>query len=96
MNLLTSDEIAEFCVGNPDWTFDSGSLRRTASAASFMEAIGWVNRIAEIAEEMDHHPDIDIRWRTLHFSLSTHSAGGVTSLDTELALRIEHVLRTKD
>ena len=96
MNLLTSDEIAEFCGENSEWTFDSGSLRRTASAASFMEAIGWVNRIAEIAEEMDHHPDIDIRWRTLHFSLSTHSAGGVTSLDTELALRIEHILRTED
>ena len=96
MNLLTSDEIAEFCVDNPDWIVDSGSLRRTASAASFMEAIGWVNRIAEIAEEMDHHPDIDIRWRTLHFALSTHSAGGVTALDTELALRIDHVLHTKD
>jgi 4a-hydroxytetrahydrobiopterin dehydratase len=41
---------------------------------------------------MDHHPDIDIRWRTLNLSLSTHSAGGVTALDTELALRIEAVV----
>ncbi len=49
------------------------------------------DRVAEIAEEMNHHPDMDIRWRTVTFSLSTHSAVGVTQLDVELAHRIDAV-----
>lgn len=48
--------------------------------------------MAEAAEEMNHHPDIDIRWRTLTFGLSTHSAGGLTSLDLQLAARIDEAL----
>ena len=45
--------------------------------------------IADVAEEMDHHPDVDLRWRTLHLAVVTHSAGGVTDLDLELARRID-------
>ncbi len=48
--------------------------------------------VAETAEAMDHHPDIDIRWRTLRFVLSTHSAGGLTALDLDLAARIDAAL----
>ena len=51
---------------------------------------------AEIAEEMNHHPDMDIRWRTVTFSLATHSAGGVTQLDVELAHRIDGVTASLD
>jgi len=62
------------------------------TARDFPAAITVVDKVAVIAEEMNHHPDIDIRWRTLMFRLSTHSAGGVTDLDLELARRIETVL----
>ncbi|GEL18549.1 hypothetical protein PA7_23860 [Pseudonocardia asaccharolytica DSM 44247 = NBRC 16224] len=51
-----------------------------------------VDRVAEIAEQADHHPDIDIRWRTLTFRLSTHSAGGLTEKDLALAARISEQL----
>ena len=51
-------------------------------------AIGVVGRVAEIAESRDHHPDIDIRWRTLTFRCSTHSEGGITELDVALAAAI--------
>jgi 4a-hydroxytetrahydrobiopterin dehydratase len=51
-----------------------------------------VDRVAEVAEEMDHHPDIDIRWRTLTFRCVTHSAGGVTTRDIALANRIDRIL----
>jgi len=57
----------------------------------FRAAIRGVDEIALVAEEMDHHPDIDIRWRTLHLTLTTHSAGGVTQLDVELAHRIDEI-----
>ena len=60
---------------------------------SFPVAITVVDRVAEVAEELDHHPDIDIRWRTLTFALATHSAGGVTEKDFGLAARIDEIVR---
>jgi 4a-hydroxytetrahydrobiopterin dehydratase len=75
------------------WTGDETSLRRTATLPSFRDAITAVDRIADVAEELDHHPDIDIRWRRLAFVCSTHSAGNrVTELDVELAARIDGIL----
>jgi 4a-hydroxytetrahydrobiopterin dehydratase len=58
-------------------------------AASFAAGIRLVDAVAQVAEVMDHHPDIDIRWTTISFTCSTHSAGGVTELDVELARRID-------
>ncbi len=56
---------------------------------AFRDAIKLVDQVADAAEEMNHHPDIDIRWRTVTFTLSTHSMGGVTDLDISLARRID-------
>jgi 4a-hydroxytetrahydrobiopterin dehydratase len=92
MQVLAREAIADFCAAHADWTYVDGSLRATFTAPDFPTAIAWVDAVAVTAEEMDHHPDIDIRWRTLHFTLSTHSAGGVTPLDTELAERITSVV----
>ena len=92
VELLGAEAIADFCLAHGDWTYADGALRATFVASDFSAAIAWVDAIAAIAEEMDHHPDIDIRWRTLHFTLSTHSAGGVTELDLQLAIRIEGVV----
>lgn len=71
------------------WTGDTSEIRRSYSAPDFPSAIRLVDAAAVAAEEMNHHPDIDIRWRTVHFTISTHSAGGVTDLDLELAARID-------
>jgi 4a-hydroxytetrahydrobiopterin dehydratase len=72
----------------PGWERDGDALVRTAALPSFPDAITVVDRVAVIAEERDHHPDIDIRWRTLVFRCSTHSAGGITELDVALAAAI--------
>ncbi len=72
----------------PGWEADGDAIVRSATLPSFPAAIGVVDRVAEIAESRDHHPDIDIRWRTLTFRCSTHSAGGVTDLDVALAAAI--------
>jgi 4a-hydroxytetrahydrobiopterin dehydratase len=56
---------------------------------SFLDGIDGVRRIAELAERADHHPDIDIRWRTVNLALSTHSAGGITEQDVALAREID-------
>lgn len=92
VELLADDQIAEALSSRPRWLADGAALVREVELASFPQAIEAVDRIAVIAEEMDHHPDIDIRWRTLRFSLSTHFKGGITANDVALADRIDSVL----
>ncbi|WP_088287082.1 VOC family protein [Kineosporia sp. A_224] len=64
-----------------------GSLVLAAQAPTFADAVRLVALVADEAEQMDHHPDVDLRWRTVSFTFSTHSAGGVTQYDVELAHR---------
>jgi 4a-hydroxytetrahydrobiopterin dehydratase len=89
---LDPEEIDRQLGELPGWSGDGSALRRSASFPGFPAAIRAVDDIAVLAEAMDHHPDIDIRWRTLHLTLSTHSAGGVTQLDVELAHRIDEAV----
>jgi 4a-hydroxytetrahydrobiopterin dehydratase len=85
---LDEEEVSRQLAQLPGWTGDVDALRRSYSFPDFPTAIAAVDEIAVLAEDMDHHPDIDIRWRTLHLLLSTHSAGGTTQLDVELAHQI--------
>ena len=76
-------------------TAGSGPRARCAgrsSFPSFLAGIDAVRRVAEHAEAQDHHPDIDIRWRTVTFALVTHSAGGITQNDIEMARDIDGIL----
>jgi 4a-hydroxytetrahydrobiopterin dehydratase len=75
-----------------DWQRDGDAIVRTAKLPSFPAAIETVRKVADIAEARNHHPDIDIRWRTVTFRCSTHSEGGITGLDIELAEEIDRVL----
>ncbi len=74
------------------WEGGPEGIVRTVRLPSFAAAIAVVDRVAEVAEEMDHHPDIDIRWRTVTFRCSTHSEGGLTEKDLDLAAEINRVL----
>ncbi len=89
---LTPDEFVEALVDLPRWSGDVHGLRRTIELPTFRDAVGAIVAIAEVAEQLDHHPDIDLRWRTLHLSLVTHSAGAVTPMDLHLAARIDALL----
>jgi 4a-hydroxytetrahydrobiopterin dehydratase len=73
------------------WIGDQEVIVRTVELPSFPAAIVAVVDVAKIAEELDHHPDIDIRWRTVTFRLTTHSAGGVTERDIQLATHIDEI-----
>jgi 4a-hydroxytetrahydrobiopterin dehydratase len=89
MALLTEDEIDRWVDGHDGWQREGDAITRSIECASFPAAIELVRSVADVAEQRDHHPDIDIRWRTLRFSLSTHSAGGITGRDIELAETID-------
>lgn len=86
--LLSDDAVATALQELPGWERDGESIVRTATLPSFPAAVAVVDRVAAIAEERDHHPDIDIRWRSLTFRCATHSAGGLTELDIALATAI--------
>ena len=91
-DLLEADALIAALASLDGWSGDPEAITRTVQLANFPAAIAVVDRVAEVAEELDHHPDIDIRWRTLTFRLSTHSAGGVTRRDVELARRIDEIV----
>jgi 4a-hydroxytetrahydrobiopterin dehydratase len=89
--VLSAAQLSEALAGLPGWTGDPATISRTVTAASFPAGISLVTAVADAAETMNHHPDIDIRWRDVTFRLSTHSAGGVTDLDLTLAARISEL-----
>lgn len=90
--LLQPDEVRSALGGLPGWTGDSDAITRTVTLPGFPEAVEVVDRVAVVAEELAHHPDIDIRWRTLTFRCTTHSAGGLTARDLNLAARIDEIV----
>ena len=76
----------------PDWIEQDGALERTYELPSFREAIAFVGRVADLAEEANHHPDMAISYRRVTLRWTTHSAGGITDRDYELARRSDAVL----
>lgn len=86
---LSAPEIVERLTSLDGWAREGETLRKSFRCASFPDAIAFVVRVAFLAEAANHHPDIDVRWRTVHLTLSTHDAGGLTRLDFELAQRID-------
>jgi 4a-hydroxytetrahydrobiopterin dehydratase len=90
--VLSDERINEALTQLSHWRRDGNALERTAELSDFPEAIQVVDRVADIAERSNHHPDIDIRWRKLTFRLSTHSEGGITEKDLMLAGEIDTVI----
>ena len=86
--LLDHDAVTQGLAELPGWERDGDSLVCTVSLPTFPAAIAVVDQVAVLAEQADHHPDIDIRWRNLTFRCSTHSAGGITGKDLRLAADI--------
>ena len=93
--LLTDDEVTDRLGDLADWSRPNGdepAITATFKFGDFAEALAFVNRVGAAAEEMDHHPDIDIRWDTVTLVLATHSEGGLTAADFDLASRIARLV----
>ena len=87
--LLNAQDIKNWLKKLPEWELEKKRIERLFEFDDFSQAIEFVNGVAEIAEEEDHHPEIDIRYSKVKVSLSTHSEGGLTDLDFELAEKID-------
>jgi 4a-hydroxytetrahydrobiopterin dehydratase len=88
MDLLTEEQITERLVALTGWERQDDSIVRVAKLADFKAAMLYVGAIAYLAEAANHHPDIAISWNKVTLTLSTHSAGGLTSKDFALAEQI--------
>jgi len=93
MALIPQEGITEALRSLGGWKYDAGrkALQKEFKFRDFKEAMQFVNRVAEVAEESNHHPDIDIRYNTVSIATWSHDAGGVTSRDVKLAERIKQI-----
>ncbi len=91
-DLLEDEDLSAALKKCPEWELEKKSITRTVEFEEFMEAIDFVNDLAEIADEAQHHPDIRIRYTKVTLTLTTHDAGGVTEADIELAQRIDNLV----
>ncbi|MEA2387354.1 MAG: 4a-hydroxytetrahydrobiopterin dehydratase [Thermoleophilaceae bacterium] len=89
MAALNDDEIRDRLGELEGWERAGDALRKQFKLDDFKGSVDFVNRITPAAEEMNHHPDLEISWNTVTVSLSTHSEGGITESDFELAGRID-------
>lgn len=87
--LLTAQDIKNWLKKLPEWELEKKHIERVFEFDDFSQAIEFVNGVAEIAEDEDHHPEIDIRYNKVKLALSTHSENGLTDLDFELAEKID-------
>jgi 4a-hydroxytetrahydrobiopterin dehydratase len=79
----------ERALAGLDWVREGDDIVKVRRGPDFAASLAFVTEVGALAESMDHHPDIDIRWNVVTLRLSTHSAGGITDLDLELAGRID-------
>ena len=89
-DLLDASEIKQEIKRVPEWDLlKNKSIERTFEFDDFTQAIDFVNAVAEIAEEDEHHPDFDIRYYKVRLLISTHSEGGLTEADFDIAEKID-------
>jgi 4a-hydroxytetrahydrobiopterin dehydratase len=89
MDLLSDDQISERLSGLEGWSRDGDAITKTFENGDFVGSVEFVKRVVEPAEEMEHHPDLEISWDKVTVSITNHSAGGLTEADFELAKRID-------
>ncbi|HVF07325.1 MAG TPA: 4a-hydroxytetrahydrobiopterin dehydratase [Actinomycetota bacterium] len=86
---LNTESIRGWLATHRGWKRQANKLTKDFSFPSFRDSIVFVNRIASVADQHNHHPDIDVRYSTVTVSVTTHDAGGITSKDLELAEQID-------
>ena len=91
MSVLKDAEIRDALQSLTEWYLSRHALRRDYQFKGFMQAMSFVNRVAEVAETANHHPDIDIRYNKVTLVLTSHDEGGVTNRDLKMAKKISEM-----
>jgi 4a-hydroxytetrahydrobiopterin dehydratase len=90
---LSDGALSEFLGGHPGWARRGDAIVKTFAFDSYAAGIAFVVKIGFAAEARDHHPDLAVGWRKVEVAWTTHDAGGITSLDTEMAARSDELSR---
>ena len=90
-DLMKTDELKVRLKKIPEWELEKKHIERTFEFDDFSESIDFVNGVAEVAEDEEHHPDIDIRYNTITMALVSHDSGGVTQRDVRMAGTINKI-----
>ena len=93
MAKLTADQIKAALVDVPGWQRDGPAIRRTYTHKDFKGSIKFVNAVAKVADAADHHPDLEIQWDKVTLRLTTHSSGGLTAKDFDLAAKLDKLIK---
>lgn len=93
MSAMTKDEVKTRLESLPGWERDGDEIEKEFRFDDFKASMAFVNRVADLAETADHHPDITIKYNRVKLTLSTHSEGGVTEKDFALAAQIDAAVR---
>jgi len=91
MARLSDEEIDQRLAGLEGWERDGDGIRKQFELDDFKGSVDFVNRLTPEAEEMNHHPDLEISWNKVTVTVTTHSEGGLTANDFELAGRIDRL-----
>jgi 4a-hydroxytetrahydrobiopterin dehydratase len=89
MTLMPESEVDQRLQALPGWQREGTHIRRVYTFGSFKEAMAFVNRVAELAEQADHHPDMLVEYRRVTLTLTSHDVGGLTARDLRLAQKID-------
>jgi len=89
---LAPSTLESALLGLPGWKLQSGEIVRTVEFPDFIRSIAFVNKVAALAEQAGHHPDIDIRYNKVRLALVTHDAGGITQNDIDMAKKLNEQL----
>jgi 4a-hydroxytetrahydrobiopterin dehydratase len=92
MDPLEDESLQAAVAKLPGWSLGEQGLRREIVFRNFQEALDFVNKVGAVAEEVNHHPDIDIRYNRVTLTLMTHDIGGITTKDVDMALRLDRNL----
>ena len=88
MTVLSDQEISDGLAGLDGWVRQGDSIVHVETLADFKAAVLYVGAVAYLAEAANHHPDVTVQWNKVTLTLSTHSAGGLTAADFDLAGKI--------
>jgi 4a-hydroxytetrahydrobiopterin dehydratase len=89
MPLLSDEEVEARLADLSGWEREGDAIRKEFKRGDFKGSVHFINRITEVAEEMNHHPDLEVSWDTVTVSITTHAEGGLTENDFELASKLD-------
>ena len=91
-SLLEQNQIDSFIDNNPSWVIDNKTIKKEFTFNNFIDAFGFMSKVALLSEKMDHHPDWQNTYNKVKINLTTHDIGGITTNDTKLAESIDKLI----